>query len=154
MKNVSIRKTGSIELSAIEHKIVSCDNEEGIFIPFKRNPQIYVGQKKTGEPKVTLDFELKDTPNGHADMLVKAKVTSEGYKRLNLKNADKETWDRYTPILGNVTFDQKEQPQQSQQVQTVETVQTAQPVDDLPPGDFPQELAGGWAESGQGTQMW
>lgn len=134
------RKTGSIELSALEHKMATMDGQDGIFIPFHPNPSIYVGQKSDGREKVVLDIEYKDTPKGHAPEMIKAKVTSDGYKRLNLKNADRETWDRYTPILGH-TYEKgsAQKPEQA--------APASDDYDDLPPDNMPSDLAGDWNES-------
>lgn len=128
------RKTGTIELSALEHSIEEIKNERGIFIPFNPNPSVYVGKKKDGRDKVVLDVEFKETPNGHADELIKAKITSEGFRRMNLKDAPSSTWDKYTPILGN-TF--------NQHLPTKEKTKNQQ-YDDLPPDTMPDDLKGDW----------
>ena len=118
---------GQIDLlGLVDSRLVTVENEEGVFIPFSSNPSIYRRQTKKGQEKAELDFVMRPTTNGLGGNthFVKANVGTANRERMGLS---KEEAQQYSPILGNA----------KPLVKREETPAPAvQDDDDLPEGDF------------------
>lgn len=131
MKKTAI--LGSIALTSLVHETIIHGGKKGIFLPIEDNPSIFFQQREDGTKVISLDIEIKETPNSKygSTHMVKASVGKANRERLRL---DREGLNKATPILGNlrvIEYEAKDngagQDSQGQQE-----------------GDMPEEFDGGW----------
>ena len=131
MKKTAI--LGSIALTSLVHETSIHGGKKGIFRPSEDNPSIFFQQREDGTKVISLDIEIKETPNSKygSTHMVKASVGKANRERLRL---DREGLNKATPILGNlrvIEYEAKDngggQDSQGQQE-----------------GDMPEEFDGGW----------
>ena len=131
MKKTAI--LGSIALTSLVHETIIHGGKKGIFLPIEDNPSIFFQQKEDGTKVISLDIEIKETPNSRygSSHMVKASVGKANRERLRL---DREQLAQATPILGNLRVIEYEAKDNG----------SGQDGQNQQEGDMPEEFDGGW----------
>ena len=131
MKKTAI--LGSIALTSLVHETIIHGGKKGIFLPIEDNPSLFFQQREDGTKVISLDIEIKETPNSKygSTHMVKASVGKANRERLRL---DREGRNKASPILGNLRVIEYEAKDNG----------GGQDSQSQPDGDMPEEFDGGW----------